>query len=81
MQCPAFKPKPGRIYCLVPFCGHTTRGDDTQEWICGEHWRPISRDLKRAWATARRRGQHDRREWLWRFIRVKAIEIGMGIAA
>lgn len=43
-----------RISCCVPFCAHT-RGDrkgqpplkEGDEWICGDHWRLVSKVLKR----------------------------------
>lgn len=36
-----------RISCCVPFCRRTTRNDGTfSEWICGKHWRLVSRKAK-----------------------------------
>lgn len=41
------KPKPGRIPCVVPFCGRTTKDDGRfAHWICGIHWRLVDRDRR-----------------------------------
>lgn len=51
---------PRRIGCMVPFCS-ASRGDlkgdplrDDMEWLCGRHWAPISKRLKRRRARLRR---------------------------
>ncbi len=60
-----------RLYCLVPGCRHT-RGPrkhdrypltEGAEWVCGEHWRHVSKDYRRAHARADRRmlAAYDRR--------------------
>lgn len=35
-----------RSRCCVPFCRRTSTRFP-QEWVCGEHWRLVDRDLKR----------------------------------
>lgn len=52
---------PLRVRCLVPGCNHTRgdrKGDPIRpgmEWICAEHWRPVSRRLKAIRSRALRR--------------------------
>lgn len=36
-----------RISCVVPFCRRTTkRLWETQEWVCGIHWRLVPREMR-----------------------------------
>jgi len=35
-----------RLPCCVPFCRRTTRAGPFREWICGKHWRLVSRKTK-----------------------------------
>lgn len=45
-----------RRNCLVPFCKHwTERFSEAGEWICGQHWRHVSRTKKRRLRLAYRR--------------------------
>lgn len=48
--------KPGRIRCEVVGCKRTAPADvgDT-EMICGQHWRAIPKEKRRAYMRARRR--------------------------
>lgn len=44
-----------RITCLVPGCHRTTPRGRYDQWICGKHWPLVPRDLRRAYARAKRR--------------------------
>lgn len=35
-----------RLPCCVPFCRRTTKAGGFSEWICGKHWRLVSRKTK-----------------------------------
>lgn len=36
-----------RLHCIVPFCRRTRRaGEEGEEWICDQHFRPIPRTLR-----------------------------------
>lgn len=93
---------PIRLTCLVPFCRHT-RGqrkgeppltENEHPWICGKHWRHVSRQKKRhrtrilrlydkAVASGRDGVAHHlhRRYWaVWGEIEKEAIEAAAGIA-
>lgn len=83
---------PGRIRCLVPFCGRTFKkkaGDD-EEALCGLHWRLADkakrqrlRVIYRAWQKSEADSlvQHRAAELWWRQweeIKAQAIERAMG---
>jgi hypothetical protein len=40
------RPRYPRSNCCVPFCRRTSTRFSA-EWVCGEHWRLVDRDLKR----------------------------------
>jgi hypothetical protein len=44
-----------RLACLVPFCRRTHKPEAYSEWICGEHWRLVSKATRRRLFLARRR--------------------------
>jgi hypothetical protein len=82
-----------RITCVVPFC-RRTRGDrkgdpitPDMEWICGDHWRLVERNRRRAYGRHRRRwrrfspeGAEDRATWrLWSWLKRRAIERAAGL--
>lgn len=81
-----------RSGCCVPFCRRTSTLF-RDEWICGEHWRLVDRDLKRLRTRLlirfKRRPQTMavRRAWLrieqatWRRMKRQAIERATGISA
>lgn len=36
-----------RLTCIVPFCQNTMKaGEEDEEWICDQHFRPIPRALR-----------------------------------
>lgn len=44
-----------RCPCIVPYCRRTTgRVSPAHEWICSDHWKPVSRHTKRRRALAKR---------------------------
>lgn len=44
-----------RCRCIVPFCRRTTgRVPAFHEWICSNHWKPVSRRTKRYRTRAKR---------------------------
>lgn len=53
-------PADDRIGCLVEGCRRTARrvdpasGREWNEWICGNHWRLLTKLEKRVWARFRR---------------------------
>lgn len=72
-----------RIRCLVPFCRRTTAAGRFSEWVCGRHWRQVSRRLRtryhRAKRRALRRGRAEdaaRAVCLWLHCREQAIGRG-----
>ncbi len=74
-----------RLPCLVPFCGRTTAWD-CDEWICSNHWRQVSRALRRRYARCRRKlrkrvtlAEVKRRDTLWGHCQSQAI--GRGFCA
>lgn len=84
------KPCPSdRIPCQVIGCGRTTKDLGTfSEWICGDHYRLVSRRIKRLRARVRReqRGKANTilsriNLYLWREAKRQAIERAMGITA
>lgn len=68
-----------RLRCLVPFCKRTT-GRRVDEWICGDHWRPVPSQAKRLLARCRRRRDRLSFDLTWEWIKRKAIEIAAGIS-
>lgn len=85
---------PGRIRCVVPFCGRTFKllaGEDADtETICGKHWRLGDKALRVKRARYMRminRGVQEpelsRAYWqahrLWEVVKVQAIERAMGV--
>lgn len=87
-----------RLPCLVPFCRRTRgqrKGDRPihagEEWICGIHWRHVSRTKKSRWRRAIRRRDAERdpyragrwqavKKKVWVSIKREAIEAAAGIA-
>lgn len=82
----------GRVHCVVPFCRRTTtpgRFGANAQWICGDHWRMVSKDRRRVWGRLRRQwrrygpqtGIHfDARWWrIWDRLKREAIERAGGI--
>ncbi len=72
-----------RLRCLVPFCRRTRAAGDFMEWVCAEHWRQVSRTLRRRYSRARRKmkrrptlAQCKRIETLWNHCREQAIGRG-----
>lgn len=44
-----------RAKCLVPYCRRTSgRVPPAHEWICSDHWKPVSRATKRYRARSKR---------------------------
>lgn len=75
-----------RITCCVPYCRRTYRNDEGfAEWICGDHWRAVPKDQRRAWARLRRRRRRgmpmapERGARLWARLKRAAIEAALGI--
>jgi len=77
------------VRCIVPHCRRTTKWlFDGHEWICGKHWSPVSRLLRRAYLRAKRRSKRDLTNhllWkchamLWRRCKQAAIERAVGIS-
>lgn len=68
-----------RVPCVVPFCRRTTKAGNFREWICGKHWRPVSRRLKWLKRTAKRRGRYDIAARTWERCKRQAIERAAGI--
>jgi len=90
----------GRLACEVPFCTRTRgrrRGEPAirrgEQWVCGEHWQPVSYEAKR---RKRKWERHARRfekrgdkllaafcwrkaELAWQACRREAIEVAAGI--
>ena len=58
-----------RVPCIVPFCRRTRRRcrdeDDQARWICGKHWRHVSRTKKLLMRRCARRWRAipDKRTW------------------
>lgn len=51
---------PDRLHCIVPFCRRTfKRTGRFSEWICGPHWRLVSRAAKLAHRTAKFKALRD----------------------
>lgn len=76
-----------RLFCIVPFCRRTTKPDGFREWICGPHWRPVSKRLKRLHAASKRRHRrapdqatHARCDRVWALCKRHAIEAAGGLA-
>lgn len=77
----------GRLRCCVPGCGRTFKVDDSDEVICGKHWRLADLKLRRLVTKVRRRAKRvgwshqlqalDNRLWLKG--KSQAIERAMGI--
>lgn len=75
-----------RLPCCVPFCERTTPRVEFDEWICGDHWRLIPKDARRAYG---RRARHWRRYHrqadgvaaarIWAWLKRHAIEAAGGI--
>lgn len=86
------RPRYPRSSCCVPFCRRTSTLF-RDEWICGEHWRLVDRDLKRLRTRLmgrfkrRRQTMAVRRAWFrieqatWRRMKRQAIERATGISA
>lgn len=86
------RPRYPRSRCCVPFCRRTSTLFPS-EWICGEHWRLVDRDLKRvrtrlmARFKRRRKTMAAYRAWerveraTWRRMKRQAIERATGISA
>ncbi len=80
-----------RLPCCVPHC-RRTRGDRKgdpvsrySEWICGDHYKLVDKELKlRRRQLRRRHGDTPRGRWaddvMWAKIRKQAIERGLGIS-
>ncbi|MEQ8395009.1 hypothetical protein [Thalassobaculum sp.] len=80
-----------RLLCEVPHCPRTrgrrkgeTEIQDGERWICGDHWRLVSRSMKAIYRRARRRAASGKGSWeaahrLWMRCRREAIEIAVGI--
>ena len=78
-----------RVFCCVPFCQRTVEGGNIaphNEWICADHWRPVSKRIKALRAKARRlkrqnrhRHHHSLDAYLWREAKRQAIERAAGI--
>lgn len=86
-ECQAGTIGPSRLMCVVPHC-QRTRGErkgepaitEDSEWICGEHWRAVPRQLKAIKSRAFRQGRPGaalRR--IWNKCKRAAIEAAMGI--
>lgn len=75
-----------RMACQVPGC-RRTRGQrkgeppltPTTEWICGDHWRMVPRELRRLLFTARRRRRQRLHALAWRRAKRAAVERAAGI--
>lgn len=62
-----------RITCLVPGC-RRTHAPDFKEWICAKHWPLVPRDIRRAYARAKRRRKSQNALWrLWNRCKTAAI--------
>lgn len=83
--------KPDRIPCVVPYCNRTREAAEVSEWICGEHWRGVSRLKKATMRRLRKRiplTQDPQRrvrlehhaDLLWDRMKSEAIEAAVGIA-
>lgn len=60
-------PKPGRLYCLVPFCRCSVQADKfpgVTQVICAKHWRLVHRDLKARYRQLKRRRA---KVWRWTY--------------
>lgn len=92
---------PVRLSCVVPFCRHTVGQRKGQppivegaEWVCGQHWRHVSRHTKRRLARLRRLKERARQlgrqsvfehlvrqgALVWEDAKRQAIEAAAGIA-
>ncbi len=50
------KRMPDRVACCIPGCRRTRQNPgDIDEWICQRHWSPVPRQMRRAYASAKRR--------------------------
>lgn len=82
-----------RLSCVVPGCRHTRgqrKGEgpirEGQQWVCGEHWRAVPKQMRGILARARRRANRRPTEnnirsfqRLWDRSAREAIERGMGL--
>jgi len=76
-----------RIACCIPFCRRTARNDKGwAEWMCCNHWRLVSKKIKRLRAADRRKKRlnrynhgRDLDDWLWREAKRQAVERSAGI--
>lgn len=76
-----------RLCCVVPFCKRTTGRAEFREWICGDHWRLIDRDRRRAYGRYARQWRRYYRvaaagavtARLWGALKRMAIERAVGL--
>jgi hypothetical protein len=75
-----------RIACYIPFCRHTRKNPGFSEWICGDHWRMVPKDRRRAYGRLKRvwrRFHHEadgiRADRIWSRLKRQAIETAVGI--
>lgn len=79
-----------RIACCVPFCRRTCRNDrGWAEWICGNHWRLVPKQYRRAYQRFLRHRRKPPRDTvltasagdrLWSRVKRAAFEAAGGIA-
>lgn len=75
-----------RLCCVVPFCKRTNGRAGFDEWICGDHWKLIDRDRRRAYGRYARQWRRYRQEdagvaaaRLWEVLKRAAIERAVGL--
>jgi hypothetical protein len=68
-----------RLSCEVPGCRRTRKPNRYPEWICGDHWREVSRNLRRRYTRAKRRRDALRASLIWRMAKEQAIQRAFGI--
>jgi hypothetical protein len=75
-----------RLKCAVPFCGRTTSRSEFNEWLCGDHWRQISKIKRRVYGrlTKKWRRYHHlsdgiRADRIWNRLKREAIERAVGL--
>lgn len=85
--------KGARIACLVPGCTHTRgqrKGEapvrEDEEWVCGDHWRLVPRQMRAIKARAFRRAKRSYTPSnvraalrIWARCKREAIERSMGL--